>query len=328
MKNLQFALNVRYTLDSENIYFKKGIWNTIDGIIPLNSINDKTEFLQLLKRIESNGYCIETFKTHDEKLIEELLKNGFIIDCEKKEIQIAQVLTGNEFIEKSASQNFDFITDSDFLSDELARIKNIYNFKANIIKSESLEELHDVNYFSKVNSLEYEKKMNLCRKKFNFPAPKLVIFENVSLPVFRNLNEIFNGVPVSYGFLDGPFMIFTTLMNGQTGCWNCFENRMMTNVRDMVLYNRFKDIKPIACKTDVFNLHLTQLLHFGLEEVFSWNLLNMTKFMGRAYFVYLPTFEFHLQNVDRLSSCETCGYLSINDAAEDNISLQRIISEL
>ena len=117
-------------------------------------------------------------------------------------------------------------------------------------------------------------------------------------------------------------------MNGQTGCWNCFENRMMTNVRDMVLYNRFKDIKPIACKTDVFNLHLTQLLHFGLEEVFSWNLLNMTKFMGRAYFVYLPTFEFHLQNVDRLSSCETCGYLSINDNSEDNISLQRIISEL
>lgn len=328
MKNLKFALNVRYTFDNENIYFRKGLWNTIDGIIPLNKINDKSLFFQTLKNLEENINDIPKLNTKDEKLIEDLLKNGFLIDCNKQEIQIARILTGNEHIENKKPINFDFITDSSFLIDELKKIKDIYNLVPNIIRTEDIQELNDVNLFSKVNSLEYEKKLTFFKNKFTKDTAKLIILENISLPMLRNLNEIFIDIPVSYGFLDGPFMIFTTLINGQTACWNCFENRMMTNVHDLSLYNKFKNINPIDSKTSIYNLHLTQLFHFGLEEVYSWTLLNMTKFMGRAYFVYLPTFEFHLQNVDRLISCETCGYLSMNDNSADNISIQRIISEI
>ena len=62
---------------------------------------------------------------------------------------------------------------------------------------------------------------------------------------------------------------------------------MHSFVKDHVLYNKFMNISNNAKKTNIYNLHMTNLLHLGLQEVMTWNQVKMGKFMGRVLFIYL-----------------------------------------
>lgn len=62
---------------------------------------------------------------------------------------------------------------------------------------------------------------------------------------------------------------------------------MHSFVKDHVLYNKFMNISNNAKKPNIYNLHMTNLLHLGLQEVMTWNQVKMGKFMGRVLFIYL-----------------------------------------
>lgn len=44
-------------------------------------------------------------------------------------------------------------------------------------------------------------------------------------------------------------------------------------------------------------------------------------------FTYLPTMEIHFENINRISSCKTCGYMAEISNSENNANLGRLIDE-
>ena len=158
--------------------------------------------------------------------------------------------------------------------------------------------------------------------------PILILLSSINLPLLRNLNHLSSSSrPLFIGFIDGPFVIFLSIISGQTGCWECFEQRMLASLKDHVLYNRFFNLINKSEKLPIYNLQLTNLIHIGLQEVITWNQIEMSKFMGRALFIYLPTYEIHFHNIDRISSCNYCGYISQNIFNLNNIKLDHVLKD-
>ena len=106
MNNYRFDFDVRYFNDDKNFYFRKGVWNTVDGIVPYTNLDNTqlfNEYLLALKNEDKNEQAniFQKFTDRETKVVEDLVKNGFIIDAEKDFTKIAQILIGQNFnIEK------------------------------------------------------------------------------------------------------------------------------------------------------------------------------------------------------------------------------------
>ncbi|MCQ2597652.1 MAG: hypothetical protein MJ181_07365 [Treponema sp.] len=330
MSFYKLAFDCRYFTDEENIYLRKGIWNTIDGIIPFSNLHDKSNFLSFLETVKNERedeqkIHFNKMSASDKNIAGNLLENNFIFTDDSESLEICRVLTGQQFNLQGKEVKFQLITDSNLIDNQLQQLKEIYQYEYKIVPQEILEQLKQVNYFSRVDELAYQKKASFIKYSLD-QSPVLYITQNINLNLIRNLNKIVEDTPIFIGFIDGPFMIFLSIIPKQTGCWECFEQRMLSYVKDNTLYDKFSTLESSG-NSRIYNLHLISLLHTGLQEVFSWNLLHMSKFMGRCMFTFLPTMEIHFENVNRISSCRTCGYIAEIENEEHNARLGRLIEE-
>ena len=330
--SLGFSFDTRFFIDDTKLYFRKGVWNTIDGVIDKSKIENVDLFIEKLNKLQY-GNSIETdefeiLSDNDKKHLNDLISMGFIKNYELPlKDDAIKVLTGQNYIIHTEKNEFTLITDSDFIEDYVNQLSQIYDYTFKSLSKSEIENLSENNLFSKVNSLEYEKKISKFNESF-IEGPILVLLNNANLPLLNNLNHVASkNRPLFVGFLDGPFMIFLSIIPKVTACWECFEQRMHSFVKDHVLYNKFMNITNNAKKTNIYNLHMTNLLHLGLQEVMTWNQVKMGKFMGRVLFIYLPTFEIHFHNIERISSCNHCGYIAREESKNSNISLTHIIND-
>ncbi|MBQ9239009.1 MAG: hypothetical protein IJ191_06835 [Treponema sp.] len=333
MAEYNFSFNTRYFFDEGNIYFRKGIWNTIDGVLPFDQIDNSTLFIDFLNAVNDDdkekSEKIQTMlSAKDTAHIDELLNNGFLYQKEHEAVAIGKILTGQNYSLHEQHVSFDFITDAPSLLRTVESLKNEYGYTYNLVQQDCIDTLSDIHYADKINAVQYEENRLRIQHALSAQAPKLILLQNINTALLRNINRMTEKAPLFIGFIDGPFMVFLSVIPKQTACWDCFEQRMLAFVKDHVLYNKFMHTVPQGTEGAVYNLHMTQLLHMGLQEVFSWCLLTMSKFMGRCLFVYLPTYEVHFQNINRISSCPHCGYISALQNTQNNVSLNRVLSEL
>ncbi len=330
--SLGFAYDTRFLRSGKQLHFRKGVWNTIDGVIDESTIENLDLFLKTMEKLQSGNLIdkdeLYIFSEKDRKHFNDLLSMDFIIEnLFVTQDRAVKVLTGQNYFIKNEKNEYTLITDSDFIEENIQKFSSTYNYTFNRINEDELKKLFDINLFSKVNSLDYEKMKSDCEAKFS-KAPILVLLSNMNIPLLKNLNQIASKEkPLFVGFLDGPFMIFLSVIPKVTACWECFEQRMHAFLRDHVLYNKFMNIPNNSPNTQIYNLQMTNLLHMGLQEVLTWNQIKMSKFMGRAMFVYLPTYEIHFHNIDRISSCNHCGYIAREECKNSNISLNHVLNE-
>lgn len=156
--------------------------------------------------------------------------------------------------------------------------------------------------------------------------PILVIQSFPNIALLRNLNKIASkNAPLFIGMIDGPYLIFLSVIPFQTACFECFETRMLSSLHDHVLYNKFLSASYVSNSENDYNFHLMHLLHMGLQEVCSYCKIKMSKFAGRSLFIYLPTFELHFHDILRVSSCSVCGALGKRRNRSGNENLNNII---
>lgn len=333
MNSYIYNFNVRCMIEDKNIVVRKGIWNTTDGYIPFSLLKNTEVFLNIIKKLDDGvgvtDEDIDNLDKNDQTIFFDMLKEDFIINSNLDSAEnIVNVLIGrNQKINKKAI-HFTLITDSDFVSENIDSLSKNYNYSYNLINKDIINKLSDINLLSQINSLDFEKTKLLYRNILG-DTPIFVILSKPNIALLRNINRLINEKqPLFIGVIDGPFMIFLTLLPGVTACWECFEQRMMSHIQDHTLYNKFSEIKVNNSVNPTYNLHLIHLLSMGLQEIIVWSHLKMSKFMGRVLSLYLPTYEFHFHDVNRTASCKRCGYIAKQTSSDLNISIQNIIDKL
>lgn len=330
MNNYILSYDTRAFYKDEKFYFRKGVWNTFDGIIDLNECENKdymkSALIRIIKKERVNFDNIANLKNEDRDIIKELINSKFIVESNYDySLELLQNFSG-QVCSVYNSINFFLVTDFDEINDIFEFNKNIYNYSYKKLNESDFSKLKDSNFFSKINPIDYENKLSSFRELIG-NTPVVVLLQNIDLAVLQNINKICNELPVFIGLLDGPFLIFLSIQPGITACWECFESRMKAFVKDHVLYNEFMNISFDNNFNRILNLNIMQLVHIALQEVFTWENFKMGKFMGRVVYIYTPTYEIHVHNVERIISCRNCGYIARKTSIDSNLSLNRLISE-
>jgi thiazole/oxazole-forming peptide maturase SagC family component len=328
--NYIFSFDTRCIIEEERMFFRRGVWNTVDGIIETSSLENADCFSELIDTLNNDNSIpeekIHTLSENDKKMFQDLITNGYIVQLNSDYKQyIAGLFSGQNIQVASKLKQFTLITDNAGVKKIFEDNKTIYDYEYNALEEE-IETLSDIDYLSKMDPIDLEKKKEQFATLFD-GKPIVIILQKVNLPLLENINVLAWDLPLFIGLIDGPFMMFLSIKPGLTACWNCFEQRMRASIQDHLLYNKFKQVRFNNNANPIYNLHLTELVHMAIQEVVTWTEFEMGKFMGRAMYKFLPTNEVHFHEIHRISSCDACGFISKESAMKNNASLNRLIHE-
>jgi len=139
-------------------------------------------------------------------------------------------------------------------------------------------------------------------------------------------------IPWIHAAMDGPFLFVGPLFTGGLGpCYECFETRVMMNLKEQTSYQRYKQAllekKNIAQSSFSINPMLRSLLasHVALETL-NFILTSNAFTVRKVLSIYLPTMEMIFHDVLRVAGCQTCGAIPQRDGQEHCFDLQALLS--
>jgi len=170
-----------------------------------------------------------------------------------------------------------------------------------------------------LRALENEKQYEQWRNRF-----LVVALETVNPILFRNLNRVSlrYSFPWIHAALDGPFVLVgPTFIPGCSSCYECFEGRVASNIRESGSYLSYKkalatgkvkmgrNVVPKAIRSLLVSLTALEVLNFvSTGSAFT---------IGKTLAIYLPTLEFTFNQVLRLPGCAGCS--SMNEKNEQTL---------
>ena len=150
--------------------------------------------------------------------------------------------------------------------------------------------------------------------------------------MLRNLNRLLIAAekPLILGLIDGPFMSVLGTLATETGCFECYEQRMLARLEDTVVYHRF--VESTAKRTDAVGPWFSTQMHMLMAAVISdgliYSSLGLMRFAGRIVNIYVPLLEVQVQDLLRVPYCPACGFISKARMNEAYTSTNRLVTEM
>lgn len=154
------------------------------------------------------------------------------------------------------------------------------------------------------------------KERFAALSGRLLVLPQVPVNPYAAL--IFNrlaltiGSPWLWGACDGPTLFVGPLtVPGASSCFQCFETRVMMNMRETVSYQRYKSALSEGVVSGAplpIEAALKHILagHIAMEAV-NYLTTKSAFTIGKSLGLYLPTMEFAFNDVLRLPGCPACG---------------------
>jgi bacteriocin biosynthesis cyclodehydratase domain-containing protein len=145
---------------------------------------------------------------------------------------------------------------------------------------------------------------------------KFIVFAQsvVDPPLVERLNRICLGhqVPWLHAAIDGPFVFIGPLTSPyRSACYQCFETRLLMNLRESASYQRYKraiadyTVKKSRSPAEPMLRNLLSA-HTAVETV-NYLLTGHACSSNKVLSIYLPTMEFAYHDVLRVPNCPACG---------------------
>lgn len=149
----------------------------------------------------------------------------------------------------------------------------------------------------------------------------------------RNVNRVLvqTSQALSLSLLDGPFTSVFTIKPPETGCFECFEQRLLARMAEMPPYHQFvaqtRDLSRFENK-----IHASPLMHSlaaqALFEGFMVSKIGKAKLAGRVLNTYVPIMEIQVQPLLRVPFCPACGFVAEARMEEMYTSSRKIVDRV
>jgi thiazole/oxazole-forming peptide maturase SagC family component len=156
-------------------------------------------------------------------------------------------------------------------------------------------------------------------------------FVDPNLSLLRNLNRVLIELekPAVMALVDGPFLSAIGFSPLQTGCFECFEQRMLVRMEDTAVYADFVRARAgDPNRGSVPAAHIQMLVGAVLGEGYLYATLGMFRLAGRMLNVYLPLLEIQVQDLLRVPYCPGCGFIARAQMHDLYVSSKRLVSDL
>jgi thiazole/oxazole-forming peptide maturase SagC family component len=222
-----------------------------------------------------------------------------------------------------------------FLTDEILRLLNasLPDADVSIVDSEdpaySLLSKNDTTWL--MNGIEFHERLEHFEKwKGTFIVFATKIINPVQLRILNRVALALR-IPWIHSAIDGPFLIIgPTFVPYRSACYECFETRVMMNVRETAGYQRYKNALiegEMIQGTQPVVVALGSVLasHVALETInFAKTKTSFT--VNNALAIHLPTMEFSFNELLRVPSCISCSSSPERDDTELHFDLRSFLS--
>jgi thiazole/oxazole-forming peptide maturase SagC family component len=153
-----------------------------------------------------------------------------------------------------------------------------------------------------------------------------------NLSMLRNLNRLLIRAqkPLVLGLIDGPFACLLSTLATQTGCFECFEQRLLARLEDMAVYHRF--VESTAAQKSPSAAGFAPLLHMltsgVVSEGYLYSALGILRLAGRVVNTYMPLLEIQVQDLLRVPYCPACGFIAQAQMTDMYTSSKRLVTDL
>lgn len=342
-----------YFAGGNEIVLRKGIWNHEEAVLDLGLFEDDTKamFGRVFTRL-STGERVDPATLNVEfgveagdadkllSVLDELADQDFL--TREDEVETGAVLMralvggssiGLDRVTPGMGADTLLISDTELIQASIGLTAEAMSLRVKKLTADEFQQIEEADFTSRTESLAHDSKMgNLLPIVDGFDSV-LVVLQRPRIRFLRNLNRMLleKSIPMLVSLLDGPFVTTMTIKAPETGCFECFENRVIARLRDISAYRRFVKAEDPAQHAVVGEAYAPILLSsalLALQDAFLISRIHKAKLAGRVHNMFVPMLELQLQDLQRVPYCGACGYIAKGKFDEMYTSSNQIVEQL
>jgi thiazole/oxazole-forming peptide maturase SagC family component len=332
----------------DEIRIRKGIWNYTEATLNIAGQDEKVKkvFIQLFRDLnEGKSINVETMVDLDVEQknqisqVMEALKNQFYLsNTEERHVEriISSIFGGlykpPEYILMKPLPALVF-TDNTYSQKVVKEVAGEMNYAIDILDEMTFKDLRMADLTTKTDAIETIRETERLQKVLSPYSAVIGCLEKPSITFLRNLNRLLVKIekPLVLSMIDGSFITFLTINPPQTGCFECYENRLMARMESLAVYRNFANSTSTELnevKSSFTHPLLHVLIGVALAEGFLLSTINSAKTSARVVNVYLPVMEIQVQDLLRVPYCPACGFVAKSQMSELFTSSKMIVNNL
>lgn len=301
MKTYTIKKGTNIKESSNEIILKRGVIHKNELII--NKEDSSNEFIVTFKKLIKQESVLISHEDSVYDDFETLTKFGFLTVV-KSEDEQSLIVVDDELVEKVKT----------FLN------KNIKVTPASsFLTSKEIEILTEDKSILKLSDITEQKKLALAEVEHVYLLTKML---DVSL--LRGFNKLMKLIEKvnTIAFFDNENVFVTCIEHGETGCYECLEQQLMSHFEGYA--NDY--IEPT--ETDISTAELFFALSIIEKEIENINIYSQSSLLGNIIHFNINNYEYSF-NTNRIQSCcSTCSTFNNVLFEEQNIRSVNVLKEL
>jgi len=341
---------VRVFRSGDEIRFRKGVWSYTEAVVRLAGQEERVVrffnavYEALVRAHEANPEVIGSEVGANAEqiasycgLLENLKRQQFLYDNDQRDVArtVGALLGGSlsGFAEGvGILRPVLFLTDSDYIREAAKTLSKEIGLALDFLDDETIQTLATADLTTRIDAVKHKETEASLEKVFRPYACVLGCVAGPNISMLRNLNRLLIATekPLILGLIDGPFISVLGTLAIETGCFECYEQRMLARLEDTVVYHRFVESTAKGANTTGpwFSAQMHMLMAAVISEGLIYSGLGLMRLAGRIVNIYLPLLEIQVQDLLRVPYCPACGFISKAQMNEAYTSTTRLVTEM
>ncbi|MCL2737176.1 MAG: hypothetical protein FWD75_11245 [Propionibacteriaceae bacterium] len=354
MDSIELAANCSiFTTGDREVRIRKGIWNYEEAVLNLDGVSPDLQAAvsTMIQRIEKESSVAPEAVEHEfltqaddisqfHDLVNALTAQRYLVDAgESVADRLISSLVGGSSLayrlqtDASLMQPVLLITDNESTAAYCETLAKQSGLPLETMPIDLMRRLSQADLTTRFDGIDTRNEMD---RQIAYLSAYQAVCVTLSTPwvsLLRNLNRVVvrTGHMVSYSILDGPFLTAFTIKPKETGCFECFENRILARIENLSIYKKFVEASnPLVehrAQAEVTGL-LNTFASLPLFEALLYGYTKHAKLAARVFNVFIPSLEVQVQDLLRMPSCPACGFLDESRIEEMYTSTKQIVDGL
>jgi thiazole/oxazole-forming peptide maturase SagC family component len=336
----------------DELRFRKGVWSYTEALVNLENqdllirnviIAISQELLQ--KDEASVTDVISRFGLNEDqsqkclRILDDLKSQGFLVSADDTSIGMSiSSLLGGQLLgfEQSISKVKPvlFVSDTDHAISAAKDIAGKLGLPLDVLDRSATMDIGGMNLTDRTDAIALTSSMERVGKLFTPYGCVVASFASPKVLLLRNINRILVRLekPLILGLIDGPFVSVLSALAPQTGCFECFEHRMLARLEDTLVYHKFVESQRNVVHNGDQDRGTIPALHMivaaVLSEAFLYASSGLCRLAGRCVNIYLPLLEIQVEDLLRIGYCPACGHVAKLQMDEMYTSSREIVKAM
>jgi thiazole/oxazole-forming peptide maturase SagC family component len=347
---LREDVNIYYN-GADELRLRKGVWNFEEAILSFEGLSkDHKDILVEMFNLLQDGRGVDSERLPNEQNLTQLEREQIAQTLDtlraKDYVSDGDDADTRRFLNQLLGGTTDFVTnivfsekpvlffaDTQSIKDYAVMLAKEINMPLTVMTKDEFKVIEAMDLTTKFDAYGTRKQLgSLCEIIEPFSCivgcierPHIIFLRNLNRGLIQTLQAL------SLSLLDGPFTTVFTIKPTETGCFECFEQRLLARMMEMPPYQQFVAQTRNLPRFDN-KVYASPLMHSlaaqALFEGLMVSKIGKAKLAGRVLNTYVPLMEIQVQPLLRVPFCPACGFVAEARMEEMYTSSKKIVDRV